>query len=417
MMLQGWGGRKLPSQGSSGSSVKEELETKDTDLTEETVPREEKVNTGKLKLKKSKKIIVKQPEKKEEITELESDKAGNEKYLKDNEQEKTVDKTEQVSNEKELQDNQKEDEATKVKKEIQKLSYEQEDADTRSRIETLKSILKLLEKPSDIRKKTDKQSDTDTSLTKTTLTKAEGESEENVVKYNVTIKVDSEIEDDIKSSVMEVVEEIVRKIDEENSDNYKSEPLHKGSVELTDNLYMENTGKTISDASSNAGTSISSENGSIKAEGGETATPPYPVHGYKSADGNVEAELPVVHSGQSGQLPGLSETEDSVIEMECAKVYVNVGENETASSVKHVKFVDEISTEEEQCDIFKACDTISFSSEEGALVIHEKSDFDELSVPTVAGYVVSDPPRSCLGGRSGCFLLYTLQEEISCRTS
>ena len=398
--VKGVGERKLPSQGSCGSSVKEEFETKDTDLTEETVPREVKVNTGKLKLKKSKKIIVKQPEKKEEITELKSDKAGNEKYLKDNEQEKTVDKTEQVSNEKELQDNQKEDEATKVKKEIQKLSYEQEDADIRSRIETLKSILKLLEKPSDIRKKTDKQSDTDTSLTKTSLTKAEGESEENVVKYNVTIKVDSETEDEIKSSVTEVVEEIVRKIDEENSDNYKSEPLHKGSVELTDNLYMEYTGKTISDASSNAGTSISLENGSIKAERGVTATPPYPVHGYKSADVNVEAELPVVHSGQSGQPPGLSETEteDSVIETECAKVYINVSENETASSVKHVKFVDEIYTEEEQCDIFKACDTISFSSEEGALVIHEKSDFDELSVPTVAGYVVSGPPRSCLGG-------------------
>ena len=66
----------------------------DTDLTEEAVPREVKVNTGKLKLKKSKKIIVKQPEKKDEITELESDKAGNKKYLKDNEQEKTVDKTE-----------------------------------------------------------------------------------------------------------------------------------------------------------------------------------------------------------------------------------------------------------------------------------------------------------------------------------
>ena len=163
---------------------------------------------------------------------------------------------------------------------------------------------------------------------------------------------------------------------------------------------MENTGKTISDASSNAGTSISLENGSIKAAGGGTATPPYPVHGYKSADSNVEAELPVVHSGQSGQPPGLSETEteDSVIEMECAKVYVNVGENGTASSVKCVKFADEISTEEEQCDIFKTCDTISFSSEEGALVIHEKSDFDELSVPTVAGYVVSGPPRSCLGG-------------------
>ena len=385
------GERKLPSQGSSGSSVKEEPETKDTDLTEETVPREVKVNTGKLKLKKSKKIIVKQPEKKDEITELESDNAGNKKYLKDNEQEKTVDKTEQVSNEKELQDNQKEDEATKVKK---------EDADIRSRIETLKSILKLLEKPSDIRKKTDKQSDTDTGLTKTSLTKAEGESEENVVKYNVTIKVDSETEDEIKSSVTEVEEEIVHKIDEENSDNYKSESLHKGSVKLADNLYMENTGKTISDASSNAGTSISSENGSMKAEGGGTATPPYPVHGYKSADGNVEAELPVVHSGQSGQPPGLSETEteDSVIETECAKVYINVGENETASSVKHVKFVDEISTEEEQCDIFKACDTISLSSEEGALVIHKKSDFDELSVPTVAGYVVSGPPRGCLGG-------------------
>ena len=147
------GERKLPSQGSSGSSVKEELETKDTDLTEETVPREVKVNAGKLKLKKSKKIIVKQPEKKKEITELETDKAVNEKYLKDNEQEKTVDKTEQVSNKKELQDNQKEDEATKVKKEIQKLSYEQEDADIRSRIETLKSILKLLGKPSDIHKK------------------------------------------------------------------------------------------------------------------------------------------------------------------------------------------------------------------------------------------------------------------------
>ena len=319
--VTGVGERKLPSQGSSGSSVKEELETKDTDLTEETVPGEVKVNTGKLKLKKSKKIIVKQLEKKDEITELESDKAGNEKYLKDNEQEKTVDKTEQVSNKKELQGNQKEDEATKVKKEIQKLSYEQEDADIRSRIETLKSILKLLEKPSDIRKKMDKQSDTDTSLTKTSLTKAEGESEENVVKYKVTIKVDSETEDEIKSSVMEVVEEIVHKIDEENSDNYKSEPLHKGSVELTDNLFMENTGKTISDASSNAGTSISSENGSIKAEGGGTATPPYPVHGYKSADGKVEAELPVVHSGQSGQPPGLSETEteDSVIETECAK--------------------------------------------------------------------------------------------------
>ena len=244
------GERKLPSQGSSGSSVKEELETKDTDLTdtdltEETVPREVKVNTSKLKLKKNKKIIVKQPEKKEEKTELETDEAGNEKYLKDNEQEKTVDKTEQVSNEKELQDNQKEDEATKVKKEIQKLSYEQEDADIRSRIETLKSILKLLEKPSDIRKKMDTQSDTDTSLTKTSLTKAKGESEENVVKYHVTIKVDSETEDEIKSSVMEVVEEIVRKIDEENSDNYKSEPLHKGSVELTDNLYMENTGKQL----------------------------------------------------------------------------------------------------------------------------------------------------------------------------
>ena len=40
-----------------------------------------------------------------------------------------------------------------MKKEIQKLSYEQEDADIRSRIETLKSILKLLEKPSDICKK------------------------------------------------------------------------------------------------------------------------------------------------------------------------------------------------------------------------------------------------------------------------
>ena len=168
----------------------------------------------------------------------------------------------------------------------------------------------------------DKQSDTDTSLTKTSLTKAVGESEENVVKYNVTIKVDSEIEDEIKSSVTEVMEEIVRKIDEENSDNYKSEPLHKGSVELTDNLYMENTGKTISDANSNADTSISLENGSIKAEGGGTATPPYPVHGYKSADGNAEAELPVVHSGQSGQPPELSETEteNSVIETECAKV-------------------------------------------------------------------------------------------------
>ena len=89
----------------------------------------------------------------------------------------------------------------------------------------------------------DKQSDTDTSLTKTSLTKAEGESEENIVKYNVTIKVDSETEDEIKSSVMEVVEEIVYKIDEENSDNYKNEPLHKGSVKLMDNLYMENTGK------------------------------------------------------------------------------------------------------------------------------------------------------------------------------
>ena len=389
------GERTLPSQGSCGSSVKEELETKDTDLTEETVPREVKVNTGKLKLKKSKKIIVKQPEKKEEITELKSDKAGNEKYLKDNEQEKTVDKTEQVSNEKELQDNQKEDDATRVKKEIQKLSYEQEDADIRSRIETLKSILKLLEKPSDIRKKMDKQSDTDTSLTK-----AEGESEENVVKYKVTIKADSETEDEIKSSVTEAMEEIVCKIDEENSDNYKSEPLHKGSVKLTDNLNMENTGKTISDASSNTGTSISSENGSIKAEGGGTPTPPYPVHGYKSTDVNVEAELPVVHSGQSGQPPGLSETEteDSVIETECAKVYVNVSKNETASSVKHVQFVDEIYTEEEQCGIFKPCDTISFSSEEGSLVIHEKSDFDELSVPTVVGYVVSGPPRSCLGG-------------------
>ena len=132
-----------------------------------------------------------------------------------------------------------------MKKEIQKLSYEQEDADIRSGIETLKSISKLLEKPSDICKKMGKQSDTDTSLTKTSLAKAEGESEENVVKYNVTIKVDSETEDEIKSSVTEVVEEIVRKIDEENSDNYKSEPLHKGSVELTDNLYMENTGKKL----------------------------------------------------------------------------------------------------------------------------------------------------------------------------
>ena len=80
--VTGVGERKLPSQGSSGSSVKEELETKDTDLTEEIVPREVKVNTGKLKLKMSKKIIVKQPEKKDEITELESDKAANEKYLK-----------------------------------------------------------------------------------------------------------------------------------------------------------------------------------------------------------------------------------------------------------------------------------------------------------------------------------------------
>ena len=62
--VTGVGERKLPSQGSCGSSVKEELETKDTDLTEETVPREVKVNTGKVKLKKSKKIIVKQPEKK-----------------------------------------------------------------------------------------------------------------------------------------------------------------------------------------------------------------------------------------------------------------------------------------------------------------------------------------------------------------
>ena len=140
---------------------------------------------------------MKQPDKKDEITELESDKAGNEKYLKDNEQEKTVDKTEQVSNKKVLQDNQKEHEATKVKKEIQKLSYEQEDADIRSRIETLKSILKSLEKPSNICKKMDKQSDTDTSLTKTSLTKAEAESEENVVKYHVTIKVDSETEDEI----------------------------------------------------------------------------------------------------------------------------------------------------------------------------------------------------------------------------
>ena len=50
---------------------------------------------------------MKQPEKREEKTELETDKAGNEKYLKGNEQEKTVDKTEQVSKEKELQDNQK----------------------------------------------------------------------------------------------------------------------------------------------------------------------------------------------------------------------------------------------------------------------------------------------------------------------
>ena len=66
----------------------------------------------------------------------------------------------------------------------------------------------MLEKLSDICKKMDKQSDTDTSLTKTSLTKAEGESEENVVKYNVTIKVDSETEDEIKSSVTEVVEEM-----------------------------------------------------------------------------------------------------------------------------------------------------------------------------------------------------------------
>ena len=163
------------------------------------------------------------------------------------------------------------------------------------------------------------------------------------------------------------MEEIVHKIDEENSDNYKSEPLHKGSVELTDNLYMENTGKTISDASSHGDTSISLENGSIKAEGGGTATPPYPVHGYKSADGNVEAELPVVHSGQSDQPPGLSETEteDSVIETECAKVYVNVGENETASSVKHVKFADEISTEEEQCDIFRLVILFHFHQRRG----------------------------------------------------
>ena len=174
-----------------------------------------------------------------------------------------------------------------MKKE-RKLSYEQEDADIRSRIETLKNILKLLEKPSNIHKKTDKQSDTDTSLTK-----AEGESEENVVKYNVTIKVDSETEDEIKSCVTEVVEEIVHKIDVWE--------------------YMENTGKTISDASSNAGTSISSEHGSIKAEGGGTPTLAYPVHGYKSTDVNVEAELPVVHSGQSGQPPGLSETEPKIL--------------------------------------------------------------------------------------------------------
>ena len=44
--VTGVGERKLPSQGSCGSSVKEELETKDTDLTEETVPREVKVNRG-----------------------------------------------------------------------------------------------------------------------------------------------------------------------------------------------------------------------------------------------------------------------------------------------------------------------------------------------------------------------------------
>ena len=73
----------------------------------------------------------------------------------------------------------------------------------------------LIEKPSDIHKNDVKPSDTDTGITCAT-DQSELHVKENVVKYDVKVKVESDTDDEtsiIKSRVGEVVQDIVCKID------------------------------------------------------------------------------------------------------------------------------------------------------------------------------------------------------------
>ena len=197
-----------------------------------------------------------------------------------------------------------------------------------------------MENPSDICKNDVNLSDTDTDITHATDT-SEVPVTQNVVKYDVKLKVDRDTDDEIskiKSCVGEVVEDIVHKIDEENVEGVNQMPETAGPMENIDIVHTENTSMICSDDSATADSSVVSEY-DVQIKTDETIAQPCPVHGNKPPDVDiVPADLTVVDSGQPpGYVKAEAESEAPAVETASLDIYINTDASPTADSIRKSK--------------------------------------------------------------------------------
>ena len=274
------------------------------------------------------------------------------------------------------------------------------DVDTRSHIDTLKGIIALLQNPgekaTDICKKDVEESNTDNgtgvptdkgdSNDKGVLT-----SEDNVVKYDLKVKIDSDTDKEtskIKSIVTDVTDKMVHKIDDKikHEDNKPHEPdssgLPSGPIENTEDKKKPTEIACTDNVSAKVKESVALQCdvklSDVQINKDEQPVEPCPVHGtepHDAIDTVTDTGAEDVPVADMGQPPGNVKVEATSVETDSPPVYIKDDANLTAEGtekkIKTVNFADKVDICEDKGVMINTCAQLDDTISDDTLVIDE----------------------------------------------
>ena len=325
-------------------------------------------------------------------------------------------------------------EATLCEKMQTLITESQGEIDTRSNIDTLKGIIALLqnsgEKAPDLCKKDIEESNTDNGQGVPTdksdsSDKGVPTSEDNVVNYDLKVKIDSDTDVEmskLRSVVLDVIDKMVHKIDDEikQEDNKLPEPdssgLHSGPIGNIEDIKKPAEIACTDTVSDKVKESVALQCDvklrDVEINKDEEPVEPCPVYGTKPHDAvdtvkdTGAGDIPVA---DTSQLPGNVKVEAPAVETGFPPVYIKDDESliaeGTEKNMKMANFAEKLNICEDKGVMKNTCAQLDDTVSADTLVIdesdeehHPTSNIEGMQVSVTTGHVLAISGESCKVG-------------------